>query len=113
MQKNNRTSLGGGPLLNYARIFRVLGQESRLEVLNLIYLSGEDGIKPKEIIGKLGVDGGTLHFHLDRLRAFNLIVTKAGDPRGIYYPNNSALMELAGFFAPIQAEDKRDIALAA
>ncbi|WP_371819288.1 ArsR/SmtB family transcription factor [Polynucleobacter sp. JS-Mosq-20-D10] len=104
MQKNNRTSIGDVQLLNYARIFRVLGQKSRLEALNMIYLSGENGVRPREIIEKLGVDGGTLHFHLDRLRAFNLIVTKQDGPRGIYYPNSSALKELSGFFAPIQAE---------
>ena len=77
-------------LLIYAKIFEALGQESRLEVFNLICQAGKKGIRPKEIVEQLGIDGGTLHFHLNRLMAVNLITTKQNGPRGIYHLNESA-----------------------
>jgi len=81
---------GDKPLVIYAKIFEALGQESRLEVFNLICQAGKKGIRPKEIIEQLGIDGGTLHFHLNRLMAVNLIATKPNGPRGTYYLHESA-----------------------
>ena len=77
-------------LLIYAKIFEALGQESRLEVFNLICQAGKKGVRPKEIIEQLGIDGGTLHFHLNRLMVVNLIATKPNGPRGTYYLHKSA-----------------------
>jgi DNA-binding MarR family transcriptional regulator len=81
---------GDKPLVIYAKIFEALGQESRLEVFNLICQSGKKGIRPKDIIERLGIDGGTLHFHLNRLMAVNLIATKPNERRGTYYLHESA-----------------------
>jgi len=78
------------PLLIYAKIFDALGQESRLKVFSLVCQSGKKGIRPKEIVEQLGIDGGTLHFHLNRLMAVNLITTKQNGPRGIYHLNESS-----------------------
>jgi len=71
-------------IAHYSRIYETLGQESRLKVFNLICQAGKEGIRPKEIVEKLGVDNGTLHFHLNRLMAVNLITTKPNGPRGTY-----------------------------
>ena len=81
-------------MLRRARIFEALGQESRLKVFNLVCQSGNKGIRPKEIIEQLGIDSGTLHFHLNRLVAVNLIATKSNSPRGIYCLNESAPKEV-------------------
>ena len=77
-------------MLRHAKIFDALGQESRLKVFSLVCQSGDKGIRPKEIVEQLGIDDGTLHFHLNRLMAVNLIATKPNSPRGIYCLNESA-----------------------
>ena len=77
-------------MLRHAKIFDALGQESRLKVFNLVCQSGDKGIRPKEIIAQLGIDSGTLPFHLNRLVGVNLIATKSNSPRGIYCLNESA-----------------------
>ena len=77
-------------MLRHAKIFDALGQESRLKVFNLVCQSGDKGIRPKEIIAQLGIDSGTIHFHLNRLVGVNLIATKSNSPRGIYCLNESA-----------------------
>ncbi|MBU3559431.1 winged helix-turn-helix domain-containing protein [Polynucleobacter sp. Nonnen-W13] len=74
----------------HSKVFEALGQESRLKVFDLVCQSGNKGIKPKEIVEQLGIDGGTLHFHLKRLMAVNLIMTKSDGPRGTYYLNEGA-----------------------
>ena len=89
---------GDKPLVIYAKIFEALGQESRLEVFNLICQSGEKGIRPKEIVEQLGIDGGTLHFHLNKLMTVNLITTKQNASRGVYCLNQGAPKELLGLF---------------
>jgi len=75
----------GDLIAHYSKIYEALGQESRLKVFNLICQAGKEGIRPKEIVEQLGVDGGTLHFHLKRLMAVNLITTKPSGPKGTYY----------------------------
>jgi predicted transcriptional regulator len=77
-------------IAHYSKVFEALGQESRLKVFNLVCQSGNKGIRPKEIVERLGIDGGTLHFHLKRLMAVNLIATKPNGLRGTYYPSESA-----------------------
>ena len=91
-------ALKDNELLTYTKIFEALGQESRLEVFNFICQSGEKGVRPKEIIGALGIDGGTLHFHLNRLMAVNLIATKKNGPRGVYRRNENIPTELVLLF---------------
>jgi len=81
-------------VLKNAKIFEALGQESRLEVFNLVCQAGKKGIRPKEIVEQLGIDGGTLHFHLNRLMAVNLIAPKPNSPRGIYCLHKSVPKEI-------------------
>ena len=79
----------GDLIAHYSKIYEALGQESRLKVFNLICQSSNKGIRPKEIVEQLGIDSGTLQFHLKRLMAVNLIMTKPNGPRGTYYLNEN------------------------
>ena len=54
-------------ILRYAKVFEVLGHDTRLKVFDLIYRSGKKGVRPKEMIDQFGVDSGTLDFHLKKL----------------------------------------------
>lgn len=83
----------------HSKVFEALGQESRLKVFDLVCQSGNKGIRPKEIVEQLGIDGGTLHFHLKRLMAVNLIMTKSDGPRSTYYLNESTPKGIAKVFS--------------
>ena len=43
--------------------FLALGQETRLNIFRLIVQRGDTGLRPSEMIEKLGVANATLSFH--------------------------------------------------
>jgi DNA-binding transcriptional ArsR family regulator len=51
-------------LLRHSKTFEALANETRLKVFAFIHQSGPGGTRPKHIIDELGVDSGTLDFHL-------------------------------------------------
>jgi predicted transcriptional regulator len=85
-------------LSSFIPIFEALGNETRLRVFEFIYLSGNVGARPKELIDKFGFDSGTLDFHLKKLIAVELISYKAGCRRGTYCVNEVISNELVQLF---------------
>lgn len=76
-------------ILDYKDIFKVLGQEARLRVFYYIYQSGPKGVRPKEMIEELGMNTGTLDFHLKKLASVNLISVKRAGISSTYCPVRS------------------------
>lgn len=65
-------------------IFEALGHETRYKVFDLIFRSGSNGVRPRDMINQFGFDSGTLDFHLKKLVSAKLIYLKAGGTRGVY-----------------------------
>jgi DNA-binding transcriptional ArsR family regulator len=89
---------GDGLVLRHIKTFEALGNETRLKVLDFIYRSGAQGVKPKQIIEQFGVDSGTLDFHLKRLVAAGLIVVDSSKGPSFYCPSKELLYQLGTLF---------------
>ena len=85
-------------VLRHLKIFEALGNETRLKVLDFIHRSGTGGVKPKQIIDQLGVDSGTLDFHLKKLVLAGLIVVDSSKGASLYCPSKDILYQLAHLF---------------
>jgi len=91
-------------ILNYSKVFEVLGHDTRLKVFDLIYRSGKKGVRPKEKIDQFGVDSGTLDFHLKKLLAINLVAIRQKGPKCLYHLNENIPVALAQLFDASQKE---------
>jgi predicted transcriptional regulator len=85
-------------VLRHSKTFEVLGNETRLKVFDFIHRSGSSGVKPKQIIKQLGVDSGTLDFHLKKLVLVGLIVVDGSKGSSLYCPSKDILHQLAYLF---------------
>jgi len=77
--------------------FLALGQESRLNVFRLIVQRGDVGLRPSEIIEKLGIPNATLSFHLKELVRARLLVVERRGRYLIYQPNAAIVQALSDF----------------
>jgi len=96
-------------ILRYAKVFEVLGHDTRLKVFDLIYRSGKKGVRPKEMIDQFGIDSGTLDFHLKKLLAINLVAIRQRGPRCLYHLNENIPVELAQLFDANQKEGQLEL----
>lgn len=77
--------------------FLALGQESRLNIFRLIVQRGDVGLRPSQIIEKLGIPNATLSFHLKELVQANLLLVERQSRNLIYRPNAELVQELSTF----------------
>ena len=84
--------------LNYSKVFEALGHEKRLSVFAFIYRSGTSGARPRDIVENIGIDSGTLDFHLKRLLAVNLVSLRKDEHRSFYASNVNIPQGLASLF---------------
>jgi DNA-binding transcriptional ArsR family regulator len=79
------------------RAFLALGQETRLNIFRLVVQRGDTGLRPSEIIEKLGIANATLSFHLKELVGADLLSVERQSRNLIYRPNANLVQELSGF----------------
>ena len=96
-------------ILNYSKVFEVLGHDTRLKVFDLIYRSGTKGVRPKEMIDQFGIDSGTLDFHLKKLLAINLVAIRQRGPRCLYHLNENIPVGLVQLFDADQKEGQLEL----
>lgn len=77
--------------------FLALGQETRLNVFRLIVQRGDIGLRPTEIIEKLGIPNATLSFHLKDLLDAKLLLVERQSRNLIYRPNAVQVEKLSEF----------------
>ncbi len=77
--------------------FLALGQESRLNVFRLIVQKGDIGLRPGEIVEKLGIPNATLSFHLKELAQANLLIVERQSRHLIYRANTEIVEKLSTF----------------
>ena len=73
-----------------------LAQENRLEVFRLLVRAGPEGMPAGEIAEELGLSPNNLSFHLDKLRAAELVFVRREGRFMIYttrYESMNALLE--------------------
>ncbi len=97
-------------IFRYSKIFEVLGHDTRLKVFDLVYRSGIQGVRPKEMIEQFGIDSGTLDFHLKKLLAVNLVSIRQRGPRCVYHLNENIPVELAQLFDANQKARELELA---
>lgn len=69
-----------------------LAQKHRLQIFRALVVVGEDGLKPGDLVDRMGVSAATLSFHLKELTASGL-VTQTRDGRNMIYRANYAEMD--------------------
>ena len=77
--------------------FLALGQETRLNVFRLIVQRGDIGLRPADIIEKLGIPNATLSFHLKDLLDAKLLLVERQSRNLIYRPNAVQVEKLSEF----------------
>ena len=77
--------------------FLALGQESRLNIVRLIVQRGDEGLRPRQIIEKLGIPNATLSFHLKELVQAQLLLVERQSRNLIYRPNAKLVQDLSEF----------------
>ncbi|QWD62949.1 helix-turn-helix transcriptional regulator [Polynucleobacter sp. MWH-UH25E] len=77
--------------------FLALGQETRLNIFRLIVQKGDVGLKPSQLIEKLGIPNATLSFHLKELLNADLLLVERQSRNLIYRPNAELVEELSDF----------------
>lgn len=69
-----------------------LAQKHRLQIFRALVVVGEAGLKPGDLVDRMGVSAATLSFHLKELAESGL-VTQTRDGRNMIYRANYAEMD--------------------
>lgn len=69
-----------------------LAQKHRLQVFRALVVVGEAGLKPGDLVDRMGVSAATLSFHLKELTEAGL-VTQTRDGRNMIYRAHYAQMD--------------------
>ncbi len=77
--------------------FLALGQETRLNIFRLIVQRGDVGLRPSQLIEKLGIPNATLSFHLKELVNAQLLLVERQSRNLIYRPNAQLVERLSEF----------------
>ena len=77
--------------------FLALGQETRLNIFRLIVQRGDVGLRPSQLIEKLGIPNATLSFHLKELVNADLLLVERQSRNLIYRPNAELVEKLSNF----------------
>tara|TARA_Y100000590_G_C15642852_1_gene985675 strand:+ start:170 stop:463 length:294 start_codon:yes stop_codon:yes gene_type:complete len=79
------------------KIFSALAKQERVDIIQEIVKSGEDGLCPRDLLDILHMTNANLSFHLKELKNAGLIT---GEKKGkfIFYKADCKLIEKAGMF---------------
>lgn len=80
-----------------AGMLAALAQETRLELLRLLFAAGASGMAAGEIAGRLGVAPSTLSFHLTAMEREGLLLSTRQGRRIVYAVRLVGMRDLLGF----------------
>ena len=80
-----------------ATMLAALAQETRLELLRLLFVNGATGLPAGEIASQLGVPPSTLSFHLTAMEREGLLVATRHGRRIVYAVRLIGMRDLLGF----------------
>ena len=81
----------------YADMFSAMGNEARLQIMQLLLTAHPDGLVVGDIQGELDIPNSTLSHHLDKLRTEDLVNVQREGTFLRYTANTEALQELLQF----------------
>ena len=84
-------------MTDHVAALAALAQEHRLEVFRLLVQAGPGGLPAGQLAERLGIAPNTLTFHLDRLRAADLVDARREGRSMIYAARYARMNALVGF----------------
>jgi ArsR family transcriptional regulator len=84
-------------ITRYADMFRAMGTEPRLRIMQLLLSAHPEGMVVGEIGGELEIPSSTLSHHLEKLKNEDLVKVRREGTYLWYSANADALRDLLGF----------------